>query len=113
MTADNIREQTQELQRVAQEASSGRAAHLLFGGPESTLTQTVIAMRSGASLAKHQNPGEATLLVLQGTVRLQAREQSWDANEGDLLIVPQQRHSLDALTDATVLLTAAKLHRGV
>jgi quercetin dioxygenase-like cupin family protein len=106
----NMREQTEQLLAAAREAASGRGAHLLYGGPETTLSQTVIALRSGASLAEHQNPGEATLLVLHGTVRLHAGDESWEGSEGDLLVVPPQRHGLDALTDAAVLLTAAKLH---
>lgn len=109
MTPDNIREHTEQLLETAQAAASGRGAHLLYGGPETTLSQTVIALRQGASLAEHQNPGEATLLVLHGTVRLHAGDQSWEGSEGDLLVVPEQRHGLDALTDAAVLLTAAKL----
>ncbi|MEJ7706840.1 MAG: cupin domain-containing protein [Nocardioidaceae bacterium] len=108
---DNLQEHTTQLQEVAQAAPSGRSAHLLYGGPGTTLSQTVIALRSGASLAEHQNPGEATLLVLHGNVRLHAGDQSWEGSQGDLLVVPEQRHGLDALTDATVLLTAAKLSR--
>ncbi len=110
MAPSNVREHTKQLLESAQAAASGRAAHLLYGGPQSTLSQTVIALRSGSSLAEHQNPGEATLLVLHGTVRLHAGDQSWEGSEGDLLVVPAQRHGLDALTDAAVLLTAAKLH---
>lgn len=110
MAPSNVREHTEQLMAAAQAAASGRAAHLLFGGPESTLSQTVIALRSGSSLAEHQNPGEATVLVLRGTVRLHTSDQSWEGSEGELLVVPPQRHGLDALTDAAVLLTAAKLH---
>jgi quercetin dioxygenase-like cupin family protein len=43
-------------------------------------------------------------------VRLHAGDESWEGSEGDLLVVPPQRHGLHALTDAAVLLTAAKLH---
>lgn len=111
MPSSNVREHTKDLLVAAREASSGRAAHLLHGGPESTLSQTVIALRGGASLAEHENPGEATLLVLHGDVRLHAEEQSWKGSDGDLLVVPPQRHGLEALTDAVVLLTAAKLRR--
>jgi quercetin dioxygenase-like cupin family protein len=42
-------------------------------------------------------------------VRLSAADLSWEANRGDLLIVPDSRHSLQALEDSAVLLTVAKL----
>ncbi len=90
-------------------ASSGRAATTVFGGHENTLRQTVIALTAGSVLAEHENPGEATVLVLRGRVRLLAGENSWEGRTGDLLAVPQQRHSLEALEAAAVLLTVAKL----
>ena len=73
------------------------------------LRQTVIGMIAGARLAEHENPGEATVLILRGRVRLSAGDLSWDAARGDLLIVPDRRHSLEALQDSAVLLTVAKL----
>jgi quercetin dioxygenase-like cupin family protein len=40
---------------------------------------------------------------------LSAGEQSWDGRSGDLLVVPDARHSLEALEASAVLLTVAKL----
>lgn len=89
-------------------APAGRAAETVCGGSECALRQTVVALKEGTELAEHENPGEATLQVLQGRVRLIAPETSWELRQGDLLIVPNARHSLLALTDAAVVLTVVK-----
>jgi len=90
-------------------ASSGRSASTVFGGHEHRLRQTVIAMRAGESLADHANPGEATIQVLQGRVLLRFGEVSWNGSPGDLLIVPDGIHALDAVEDSVVLFTVVKL----
>ncbi|MEV4838782.1 cupin domain-containing protein [Nonomuraea sp. NPDC049486] len=92
----------------AGDASTGRSAETLYGGHEHVLRQTLIALKAGQSLAEHENPGEATLQVLRGRVRLHSGGDSWDGMTGDLLIIPPARHSLDALEDAACLLTVAK-----
>ena len=94
---------------LARNASSGRSARTVFGGHEQTLRQTMIALPAGSHLAEHENPGEATVQVLQGRVTLRAGDVSWEGSPGDLLIVPQARHSLEAIEESVVLLTVAKL----
>lgn len=91
----------------AREASSGRAAATIYGGQEHDLRQTLIALVSGQSLGEHESPGEATLQVLSGDVRLTAGDESWNGTTGDHLIIPRARHDLLALSDAVVLLTVA------
>jgi quercetin dioxygenase-like cupin family protein len=91
----------------ARAASSGRASVTVHGGQEHDLRQTVIALAEGRSLGEHESPGEATLQVLSGRVRLLAGEESWEGVEGDHLVIPPARHDLTALTDAAVLLTVA------
>ena len=54
----------------AQNSSAGRSSETVVGGHEHTLRQTVVALRAGTGLAEHENPGEATVHVLAGRVRL-------------------------------------------
>jgi len=95
---------------LAQQASSGRSSQTVYGGHEHTLRQTVIALAAGQVLDEHENPGEATVHVLQGRVRLAVAGTSWEGSSGDLLVVPDSRHTLEALDSAVVLITVAK-HR--
>ena len=90
---------------IAAEASSGRSAHTLHGGPDHALRQTVIALAAGNSLSDHESPGEATLHVLRGSVRLTTATDAWEGASGDHIVIPSERHGLAALTDAVVLLT--------
>jgi quercetin dioxygenase-like cupin family protein len=72
------------------------------------LRQTVIGMIAGSEMQEHENPGEATIYVVKGSVRLTVGEEQWDARTGDLLMIPDARHSLLAVVDAAILLTVAK-----
>lgn len=89
-------------------APSGRSAHTVYGGHEHVLRQTLIALLAGQELTEHENPGEATLQVLHGRIRLTSGTTSWEGATGDHLIVPDARHSLHAIQDSVVLLTVAK-----
>ena len=93
----------------AARSSSGRSAHTVYGGHEHVLRQTLIALDAGQKLGEHENPGEATVHVLHGRVRLTAGLDAWEGSAGDLIIVPDSRHTLEAIESSTVLLTVAKL----
>ncbi|MDT4996860.1 MAG: hypothetical protein QOD45_928 [Pseudonocardiales bacterium] len=91
---------------AAKGTASARAATTIFGGHEHKLRQTVIALREGARLDEHQNPGEATLLVLSGRIELSADGELWAGRTGDFLVIPDSRHAVRAVQDCVMLLTA-------
>jgi len=93
---------------AAHRAASGRSAHTVYGGHQHSLRQTMVALTAGSALADHDSPGEATLQVLHGRVRLTSPETSWDGAPGDHLVIPPTRHGLQAVEDCVVLLTVSK-----
>ncbi|MFJ2032913.1 LuxR family transcriptional regulator [Streptosporangium sp. NPDC087985] len=97
----------EHLERAAA-ASTGRSAETVYGGHEHVLRQTLLALTAGAVLAEHDSPGEATLLVLRGRLRLHSGGTFWEGRTGDLLVIPQARHSVEALEDTGFLLSVAK-----
>jgi len=92
----------------ARQSHSGRAAHTIHGGHSHELRQTVFALLAGRDLAEHDSPGEATLQVLQGHVRLTAGDDAWDGEAGDYVVLPARRHALHAVEDSVVMLTVLK-----
>jgi hypothetical protein len=89
-------------------ASNGRGMRTVDGGRPHLLHQTVIALARGQRLDEHDNPGEATVQVLRGRVRITAGDDTTEASAGQLLIVPAARHSLTALEDVALLRTVAR-----
>ena len=96
----------QQVDRAA--GGGGRHGADTARGHEKGLRQTVIGMSQGA-LAEHENPGEATVRVLHGRVRMIAGSLSWEAPTANLLIVPDARHSLEAMEVSARLLTVVRL----
>jgi quercetin dioxygenase-like cupin family protein len=96
---------------IARTAHAGRSAHTIYGGHDHELRQTVIALTDGNRLDDHESPGQATLFVLRGRVRVATSADDADAvecAEGDYLLLPLERHNLAALEDSAVLLTVVK-----
>jgi quercetin dioxygenase-like cupin family protein len=92
----------------ARTASSGRSAHTVYGGHEHSLRQTLMALTAGSSMDDHESPGEATLQVLHGRVRVTNSRSGWDGSPGDHIVLPRERHGLRAIEDSVVLLTVSK-----
>ena len=92
---------------TARQSTSGRSAHTVHGGHEHSLRQTLIAIAAGRGLDEHESPGEATLQVLYGHVRLASNHETWEGTAGDYIVIPPERHNLIAIDDSAVLLTVA------
>jgi len=90
---------------AARSAPAGRSALTVHGGHDHMLRQTLIAMAAGTELAEHNSPGQATLQVLRGRVRVTAGSDTWTGEPGGFLIIPPERHGLHADSDAVMLLT--------
>lgn len=95
----------------ASNSAAARAASTVYGGHEHTLRQTVVGLKGGAALAEHDNPGEGTVFVVSGRVTLATESESWEGRAGDLIVIPNARHTLTAEEDSAVLLTAVPGNR--
>lgn len=84
---------------------AGRTARTVMSG--STMRAVVIALAVGHELAEHDAPPAAVLQVLTGQVRLVAGEEAWTLSAGQLIPIPQQRHSVHADEDSAFMLTVA------
>jgi quercetin dioxygenase-like cupin family protein len=107
MEAISLTELADEQLATARQAPAGRASHTVHGGHEHALRQTLVALTSGQELAEHNSPGEATLQVVRGHVRLIAGDDTWDGASGDHVTIPPVPHALQALEDSAVLLTVS------
>lgn len=84
-------------------SSAGRAAETVVQGDR--FRQVLLGLRAGGCLADHQNPGEASLHCISGSVTLTAGESSWDLRAGDIVLIPQAVHRVEAHEDSVVLLS--------
>ena len=92
--------------RTARTNDSGRSAATVYKGER--LSHTVVALTSGSELSEHDNPGEATMQVLLGHIELASGNDIWECRAGNMIVVPQARHSVKALTDSAFLLTTVR-----
>lgn len=112
MKATSLTVLAEEQLAGARQAHSGRAARTIHGGHEHALRQTVLALVAGRALAEHDSPGEATLQVLRGHIRLTTTsDDAWEGRVGDHVAIPPERHALDAVEDSVVLLTVVNVRR--
>ncbi|MDN5558974.1 MAG: cupin domain-containing protein [Ruaniaceae bacterium] len=93
---------------LAKEAHNGRSSITVYGGRDRHLRQTLIALLAGQRLPEHASPGDATLQVISGRIVLSTEAGRWELRSGSFVGIPDEVHSVDALEDATFLLSVAK-----
>ena len=85
---------------------SGRSSATVYKG--NRLTLTVVALTEGTELSEHENPGEATAQVLLGRLELLSGNDVWECAAGNLVVIPQAKHSVRAVNDCAFLLTVVR-----
>ncbi|NJQ00232.1 hypothetical protein [Streptomyces zingiberis] len=104
----SLRSVAEERLAAAYREDDGRAATTSFPGHGRRLRQTVIALRGGAEPTEHESPGEATVLVLTGRVRVgTGPDDVAEGTNGDLILLPDAPHELEVVEDSVLLLTVA------
>lgn len=97
-----------DLLAKARSAGAGRAARTLTPGAGAALKQTLLALVAGRTLADHESPGDATIQVLAGRVRLTGGGAERVLAAGDHASIPPVRHGLASFEDAVVLISVAQ-----
>lgn len=93
----------ERLMTQARADQHGRSAELITrDGP---LRQTLIALTNHSRLAEHNAPKACSLYVLQGRVMVTTNGTGESIGQGQLELVPSERHGLTAQDDSVVLLT--------
>jgi uncharacterized protein (DUF2249 family)/quercetin dioxygenase-like cupin family protein len=95
----------EEVLAEASQLRSGRSARTLTPGPGAPLKQTLLALTAGQRLQDHLAPGPTTLLGLRGTALLTHDDAAVTLTDGVWTSCPSGPHSLEAVTDAVVLIT--------
>lgn len=95
-----------ELLEAARNDLQRKASRLVIHG--TTQRAVLMAILAGGGLAEHASPPAATLHVLRGRIRLYAGDAAeWFVSAGQVVAIPPERHSVDALEDSAFLLTVA------
>ncbi|MFB9775448.1 hypothetical protein [Brevibacterium otitidis] len=101
---------TELLERAAEAPS--KLATQRIASDNAAIVQILIAMRAGAQLADHPNPGEAVITIHEGAATLTGQSgTSADLSAGETADVPQETHRLDADEDTIAVLTLVNRNR--
>jgi quercetin dioxygenase-like cupin family protein len=97
---------TWNLQEI--DAPGGSRSPVVLESIENAARAVLIALEAGPDLGDHQVKEHAFLLVVEGTVRVEAEGESTEARTGTLLAFePDERHAVFAVEPARLLLVLA------
>lgn len=111
MSAVDLAAVGSDLLARAADSTTGRATQLVHSATDVGLSHVLLAIREGCELADHDNPGEATLQVLSGRVRLSAGDDEWTLGPGELVAIPHRRHAVFAELASVAMLTVVRSHK--
>ncbi|HEY4558129.1 MAG TPA: LuxR family transcriptional regulator [Enteractinococcus sp.] len=94
------------LSEAARKAVARRAGSTLYRGDG--VRQTMVVLLAGEEMAAHESPQEGFVHVMEGSVRLNGANRSWEIGSGQLLPVPPEKHSVTALEDSVLTLTVLR-----
>lgn len=94
------------LWEAANTAVARRAGSTVYRGEG--VRQTLVVILSGEQMAEHESPQEGFIHVLEGKVRMNGHDRSWEIAAGQLLPVPPEKHSVTALEDSVLTLTVLR-----
>ncbi|MCA9850297.1 MAG: cupin domain-containing protein [Dehalococcoidia bacterium] len=104
----DLSEAVTELHGLAGAGQDRRGVTLVKqGGLNVVLTH----LHAGGTLAEHSAPAAATVQVLDGRVKIRVGDETLEVRSGRLVAFDAQvRHHVEALEDATLLLTLSDAH---
>ena len=92
------------LERAADEPT--KLATKRIPSDNAAIVRMLIAMRAGAQLSDHPNPGEAVITIHRGAATLTgASGETIVLDSGETADIPQETHRLDADRDTIAVLT--------
>jgi quercetin dioxygenase-like cupin family protein len=70
---------------------------------------SLTAMKAGAKIELHQNPGRISVQTVDGRIRMHAADRTFDLPKGKVLVLDRAvPHDVEALDDSAFLLTIAQ-----
>lgn len=95
-----------ELLRHADGWQTGTSRKQFVRFPDFRISLT--AMKAGAKIALHHNPGRISVQTVDGHIRMRAGDQMFDLPKGRVLVLDRAvPHDLEALAESAFLLTVA------
>ena len=102
----DLKDEREVLRDAATNAVARRAGSTVYRGRG--IRQTLVVILSGEHMAEHESPQEGFIHVLEGKVRLNGDDRSWEISAGQLFPVPPEKHSVTALEDSVLTLTVLR-----